>query len=685
MPVPYTFGTATTSIPLSNLDANFNTPVTIGNTTVGLGNTVTTIGNLTLTNATISTGNVTVTTGIFGAGSNTAPSITTSGDTNTGIFFPAADTIAFTEGGVESLRINSSGNLLVGTDTNPSESQARQVLATSSSAYLQFARTATTVGGALIGTGGQNFIVQTYTGAIGSETYTERMRIDSSGNVGIGTNSPVANRKLTISNTGQVAAMRINAPTGYDSFIEFTENNSLTANEYWQINKTTSTHALQFWNGSERMRIDSSGSLLVGQTTAAVETGSIVTAKNLEITRTVDSNGAALGQLSWVNNTNAGAGSGTSFVKDVACIKGIMDGTGNNSGGYITFETKADAGSRAERMRIDSSGNVGIGASSPAATLDVASSLSKSGAGPTNIYSDLRINAAATGTSSILNARVVGLAGSYTIANAAAIFVSPFVMQTGVTATNAYGVYISDVGDGGAGGSVTNKWGVYQAASGNQNYFAGNLLVGTTSYSDSIAGTGLGSNGFAYHTRDGGTSLYINRLTNDGNLVEFAQANATEGSISVSGSTVSYNGGHLSRWSQWQNQTGKPEVYRGSVLESTNDMCEWNQANEQATKTIVSTTAKSKTVAGVFDMYDTDDKNNPYDFYVAQSGDFIIRISQGVVVENGDLLESAGDGTARPQTDDICRSSTVAKVTSNYVSTTYADGSYCVPCILMIG
>ena len=51
--VPFIFGNATTSIPLSNLDANFNTGVTIGNTTVGLGNTVTTLGNVTLTNATI--------------------------------------------------------------------------------------------------------------------------------------------------------------------------------------------------------------------------------------------------------------------------------------------------------------------------------------------------------------------------------------------------------------------------------------------------------------------------------------------------------------------------------------------------------------------------------------------------------------------------------------------------------
>ena len=54
----------------------------------------------------------------FPAGSAGAPSITTSGDTNTGIFFPAADTIAFSEGGVEAARFDSSGNLGIGT-TSP--------------------------------------------------------------------------------------------------------------------------------------------------------------------------------------------------------------------------------------------------------------------------------------------------------------------------------------------------------------------------------------------------------------------------------------------------------------------------------------------------------------------------------------------------------------------------------------
>ena len=61
--VPYIFGNATAAIPLSELDANFNTVATLGNASIGLGNTTTTVGNLTLTNVTLSSGTSNMTLG----------------------------------------------------------------------------------------------------------------------------------------------------------------------------------------------------------------------------------------------------------------------------------------------------------------------------------------------------------------------------------------------------------------------------------------------------------------------------------------------------------------------------------------------------------------------------------------------------------------------------------------------
>jgi hypothetical protein len=52
-----------------------------------------------------------------GAGTVGAPVIAPTGDTNTGVFFPAADTIAFAEGGVEVMRVDSTGRVGIGTTT----------------------------------------------------------------------------------------------------------------------------------------------------------------------------------------------------------------------------------------------------------------------------------------------------------------------------------------------------------------------------------------------------------------------------------------------------------------------------------------------------------------------------------------------------------------------------------------
>jgi len=100
--------------------------------------------------------------------------------------------------------------------------------------------------------------------------------------------------------------------------------------------------------------------------------------------------------------------------------------------------------------------------------------------------------------------------------------------------------------------------------------------------------------------------------------------------------------------------------------------------NEQLNKMAVSSVEGDPNVAGV--MVNIDDDG---DLNVAMTGDMVIRIAQGTTVARGDLLMSAGDGTAKPQGDDIVRSKTIAKVTSTTKSVTYSDGSYCVPCVLM--
>jgi len=125
----------------------------------------------------------------FAAGSVSAPSIAVSGDTNTGIFFPAADTIAFAEGGVESMRIDSAGNIGIGTN---SPSYPITISRSGVNTYLyQFDGTGTMVTGSSGSGLGVSGTFSNTAFALFSNS-TERMRIDSSGNVGIGTSSPAS-------------------------------------------------------------------------------------------------------------------------------------------------------------------------------------------------------------------------------------------------------------------------------------------------------------------------------------------------------------------------------------------------------------------------------------------------------------------------------------------------------------
>lgn len=215
----------------------------------------------------------------------------------------------------------------------------------------------------------------------------------------------------------------------------------------------------------------------------------------------------------------------------------------------------------------------------------------------------------------------------------------------------------------------------------------GTILLSTGGNDSAVNARGVeinGTSGFIYCAVDSDTVAYFNRRTNDGTLIELRQDNTTEGSISVSGTTVSYNGAHLSRWSQLPDGATRVEILRGTVLSNIDEMCSWgDEDNEQLNRIKVSDVEGDKNVSGVFQCWDDDDDTYTNDFYCAMTGDFIIRIAEGVTVQRGDLLMSAGDGTAKPQDDDIIRSKTIAKVTSTHVTCTYEDGSYCVPCVLM--
>ena len=251
-------------------------------------------------------------TATFAAGAAGTPSITTTGDTNTGIFFPAADTIAFAEGGAESARFDSSGNFGLGvTPSAWTTSFGFKALDIGQGCVLGATSDANLVFNAYFNTS-NNWIYKTtaeagryqqsganhiwYTAPSGTAgntaTFSERMRLDTSGNLGLGVTPsgwPAGRPAIEIGGT----------TTGN---LAFNGNN---------------TNGYQIWNNS-------------------YYNGSVSIYKY---------NGYA---------TNFGAGGNGSFFWSLA-----PSGT---AGGTVTFT---------QAMTLDASGNLGIGTTSPAAKLNI--------------------------------------------------------------------------------------------------------------------------------------------------------------------------------------------------------------------------------------------------------------------------------------------------------------------------
>ncbi len=186
------------------------------------------------------------------------------------------------------------------------------------------------------------------TTADGASSPTERMRIDSLGNVAIGSSSVNSSRKVEITQpNGYAAGLRImhGGSGAYNQFFSGVSN--------WRVGSPQSANALTFDEGStstERMRIDSSGRVGINQSSPATK---------------LPVDGGSTGYAFPIDN----GGYGTSRM-----------GAASNGGNLISVGTgeklifghqSAPGTSYTERMRIDSSGKVGIGQTSPAAKLDV--------------------------------------------------------------------------------------------------------------------------------------------------------------------------------------------------------------------------------------------------------------------------------------------------------------------------
>jgi hypothetical protein len=340
-----------------------------GVTVTGTVGAFTTVSGITVTGTTatftsgnftnISGGTYTITSGVFAAGSAASPSISFTGDSNTGLYSPGADQVAISTNGTGRLFVDASGN--VGVGVSPSFNLD---ISGSGDAALRIRTTGTTASDdailrlAIAGTTASNYIffgdgdsaTQGYLRYIHNDDAfliatagSERMRLDSSGRLGLGTSSPSA--MLDVRATTGNAKIQVQETTT-NRTVQLESDSSYAA-----LYSTGARPVYLYSNGSIALTLDSSQRVGIGTTSPAV---------NLHI----NSSAASGGQL---QITNASTGT--------ASTDGLLIGY-DGSNDVLINNQEATAlkvnVNGSERARIDSSGRLLVGTSSAVATFNYA-------------------------------------------------------------------------------------------------------------------------------------------------------------------------------------------------------------------------------------------------------------------------------------------------------------------------
>jgi hypothetical protein len=321
------------------------------------------------------------------SGTASAPALTFDGDTNTGIYSPGADQLAVSTGGTGRLFVDSSGNVGIGTSSPGNQLHVAQDFNGNTATRVSNSNTGGSAYSSLYIQGSsvttelsQNSVNRTFlagangfyinTGASSplafAQNGTARLYIDSAGKVGIGTSSPRFNLSL-----GAFTPAASATPTTLDLGGSFssTAGANPKLRVYWDgadyygfgvsagqldymVNSSAPGIAHVFYTNSvERLRIASSGNVGIGTSSPG---------KTLEVNGETYITGGIASQGAHIYR-DGGTG-GAVYSAQTGDTSVISPGAAN-----VRLETNG-----LERLRIDSSGNVGIGTSNPGYALDVA-------------------------------------------------------------------------------------------------------------------------------------------------------------------------------------------------------------------------------------------------------------------------------------------------------------------------